>query len=125
MNTKTITLNTETINTLLIALSAAYGAACDAVPRHKGYVTSSSRSSDYTRKLNKAITEFKDQIELQIEGVDYPHRNDVIPEFVPPPGEFSGCRCPDCPEKQTPKRVCFCCTERRLTDKYPDSEPIL
>jgi hypothetical protein len=59
MTTKTITLNTETIQTLLTALSAAYGAACDAVPRHKGYVTSSSRSSDYTRKLNKAITEFK------------------------------------------------------------------
>ena len=46
----------------------------------------------------------------------------VESEFVPPPGEFSGCRCANCPEKQTPKRKCGCCEDRRLSDKYPESE---
>jgi len=41
-------------------------------------------------------------------------------EFVPPPGEFSGCRCQGCPEKQSPKQECLCCAERRDEERHGD-----
>jgi len=190
MATKTITLNTETIQTILTALTAAYGAACDAVPRHKGYVTNSN-SRGYIVKLGKAIDEFKAEsideycdekkevttychichkpVQLIIlfnkhsettilighttystlintfkhstittyyceeHGKKFPEDKPIISivvekeqeEFVPPPGEFSGCRCPNCPEKQTPRRKCACCEDRRISDKYPDEKSAL
>jgi hypothetical protein len=137
MATKTITLNTETIQTLLTALSAAYGAACDALPRHKMYVTNSSKRG-YVVKLGKAIDEFKIQVtnakdssldEIKQNLIEIGKEIDKFiedtKEFVPPPGEFSGCRCPYCPEKQSPKRKCFCCEDRRISDRFPDEEPAL
>ena len=44
--------------------------------------------------------------------------------FVPPPGEFSGCRCPDCPERKGTGE-CSCCAERREEEKNPGPEPVL
>ena len=38
-------------------------------------------------------------------------------EFVPPSGEHTGCRCPNCPERQSPKQECECCKSTRLADK--------
>ena len=40
-----------------------------------------------------------------------------ISDFKAPPGEFSGCRCPDCPERNGTGE-CSCCAERREDDKF-------
>lgn len=44
--------------------------------------------------------------------------------FTPPPGEFSGCRCAHCPEREGTGE-CRCCAERRRDDKEPEVEPIV
>jgi len=46
------------------------------------------------------------------------------PRFVPPPGEFSGCRCVHCPEREGTGE-CFCCAERRDEERNPDPEPFV
>ena len=51
--------------------------------------------------------------------------SEVEVPFEPPPGEFSGCRCINCPERAIPKRECHCCAERRLEEKYPLPEPFV
>ena len=38
-------------------------------------------------------------------------------EFIPPAGEHTGCRCPNCPELQSPKQECGCCKSMRLAAK--------
>ncbi|MCK9567558.1 hypothetical protein M0R72_01250 [Candidatus Pacearchaeota archaeon] len=44
--------------------------------------------------------------------------------FVPPLGEFSGCRCPDCPEREGTGE-CSCCAERRDEEKNPGPDPFV
>jgi hypothetical protein len=45
-------------------------------------------------------------------------------KFVPPPGEFSGCRCKHCPEREGTGE-CACCAERRCDDRNPDPDPFV
>ena len=45
-------------------------------------------------------------------------------KFVPPPGEFSGCRCTPCPEREGTGE-CACCAERRDEERNPDPEPFV
>jgi hypothetical protein len=42
-------------------------------------------------------------------------------KFTPPPGEFSGCRCSGCPEREG-KGECACCAERRDEEKNPNTD---
>jgi hypothetical protein len=44
-----------------------------------------------------------------------------IKKFTPPPGEFSGCRCPGCPEREG-QGECACCAERRDEEKNPNPD---
>lgn len=44
--------------------------------------------------------------------------------FTSPPGEFSGCRCPHCPERDGTGE-CSCCAERREEEKNPGPDPFV
>lgn len=46
-----------------------------------------------------------------------------LTKFVPP-GEFSGCRCAHCPEREGTGE-CSCCAERRAEEKNPGPDPIV
>jgi hypothetical protein len=48
----------------------------------------------------------------------------ILKPFVPPLGEFSGCRCAHCPEREGIGE-CSCCTERREEEKNPGPEPFV
>ena len=50
--------------------------------------------------------------------------SEAKPKFVPPPGEFSGCRCLHCPEREGTGE-CSCCAERRAEEKNPGPDPFV
>ena len=45
-------------------------------------------------------------------------------KFIPPPGEFSGCRCAHCPEREGTGE-CACCAERRDEERNPGPDPFV
>jgi hypothetical protein len=62
-------------------------------------------------------------MQIDIERLRYANQYEMPAKlFSPTPGEFSGCRCVDCPEKRDPPSFCRCCAENRECAKSPDPE---